>query len=180
MAKEERGIEFLAGCPFGLGVLIFWDFGAANQPQRCTFLMIRTPLLITFLLFFKFFEVQGQKSAAAPNLSLSNPGLFYGTDFGNYFQRLYINQDYDRMLSYTSKQSRKKYGDIQLLDYYRSIDFAFPLELKSKSVQGDTIWLNYITNIQATKRMVRVPVVVERDTVRMVILSVKIKSFLID
>jgi len=136
--------------------------------------------MIVILLFFKFFEVQGQQSAAAPNISLSNPGLFYGTDFGKYFQRLYINQEYNLMLNFTSRTSRKKFRDERLIDYYRSMEFAFPLKLKSKSFQGDTIWLNYMTNIQATQRMVRMSVVIEKDTVRMLILEINRKSFLID
>jgi len=113
---------------------------------------------------------------------LSNPGLFAGTDFGSFFQRQWINQDYHRMLIFTSKKSRDKFGDKRLLEYYRKMEFAYhPLKLKSKSIEGgDTIWLNYITNIQATRRMVRMPVVIEKDTVRMLILEINRKSFLID
>lgn len=125
-------------------------------------------------------EVKGQKVDAPLEFDMSNPGMFAGTDFGRFFQRLYINQDYDRMLNYTSRQSREKYGDMQLLDYYRSMDFAFPLRLKSKAIQGDTIWLNYVTTIGATRTVVRMPVVVEHDTVRIIILSVEMKSFLRD
>lgn len=141
-------------------------------------------LFLSFTLFFSvvFIQVKGQNADAPLEFDLTNPGLFAGTDFGNYFQRLYLNQDYTLMLKFTSKKSRKKFSDEQLLSYYRKMEFAYhPLKLKSKSIEGgDTIWLNYITNIQATQRMVRMPVVVERDTVRMLILEINRRSFLID
>jgi hypothetical protein len=125
-------------------------------------------------------DVKGQNADAPLAFDLSNPGLFAGTDFGSFFQRLWINQDYGQMVTFTSKKSRRKFGDKQLQDYYRSMDFAYPLQLKSKSIHEDTIYLNYLTNILATSRIVKMPVVVERDTVMLIIESIGQRHLLFD
>lgn len=137
------------------------------------------PLLLLFFLLANT-GVKGQRTDSGLVFDLSSPCMFAGTDFGRFFQRLHINQDYNLMLTFTSQKSRDKFGDEELLEYYQKINFAFPLKLKSKLTQGDTIWLNYITSIQATQRVVVMPVVVEQDTVRVLILSIQRKSFLID
>jgi hypothetical protein len=140
--------------------------------------------LLTFLLPLLFpilsTEVKGQNADAPLEFDLTNPGMFAGTDFGRFFQRLYINQDYDRMLIFTSKKSRDKFGDNRLLEYYRKMEFGYPLNIKSKYIQGDTIWLNYLTTIKATRKVVKLPISVEGDTVRVIIQSIDCKYLLFD
>ena len=138
--------------------------------------MNRLVLLLLLLLCILFTEVKGQNVDAQLEFDMSNPGMFAGTDFGRFFQRLYVNQQYDLMLTFTSHRSRQKYGDKELLEYYQKMDFAYPLELKSKVIEGDTIWLNYMTNIQATRRVVKMPVSVEGDTVRIIIRQIQTGS----
>jgi len=120
-------------------------------------------LLSVFLLIFATFTY-GQK-----NKAFANPTLIYGSDFGNFFKTMYVQQNYDTLLYYTSKKSIKKFGKENLLKYYKDIDFAYVMKLKSKTVHNDTITLSYVAMINATQRIVKLDVVVENDTCRLLV-----------
>jgi hypothetical protein len=102
---------------------------------------------------------------------LSNPAFMYGTDFGNLFKVFYAQGKFDEMLKFTSDVSINKHGKTKILDFYRN-DFKFGYEIgkpHSQTTEGDTITLNYNANIIATKRVIRISVVVENDTCKVVL-----------
>lgn len=150
--------------------------------MRCTNIapvsMIRIQFLSLLLLIYS--ESFSQTNQGLPVYDRSNPGMYVGTDFGRFFQRLYMNQDCDQMLIFTSKKSRDKFGDNRFLEYYRKMEFGYLLNIKSKYIKGDTIWLNYLTTIQATRKVVKLPISVEGDTVRVIIQSIDCKYLLFD
>ncbi len=100
----------------------------------------------------------------------SNPVLVYGSSFGNYFQALYKIGKFDDMLKFTSSGSIKKYGTVNIRKMYETMEFAYTIKLKSKT-GTDTVVLNYEAIIYATKNMIRIPVVIENDTVKIVLQS---------
>jgi len=163
-----------------LGVLTLCWNSAANLLLCRTTLVIR---LTGFILLFHLFPhsgVKGQPPSNELKFDLSNPGLFAGSTFGEYFQRLYINGDFNQMLAFTSSRTRKEFGDKHLLAYYRQVDFGYSLKLKSKTIDNGIIYLNYLTTINATSRVVRMPVVVERDTVRIYLNEIRHRIFLVE
>lgn len=121
--------------------------------------------------------VQQDESEEKPE-SLANPGFMLGTDFGNLFKTLYAQGKFEDMILFTSKESIDKFGRDKLLDFYEN-DLRFGYELgkpHSQTVSGDTITLNYNASIIATKKVVRLSVVVENDTCK-VVLPNDLKSF---
>ena len=102
----------------------------------------------------------------------ANPFLIYGTDFGNFFQTMYIHGNFDQMLAFTSTQSKNKFGEDVIIDFYKNkLDFGydignFPL---SSGTDGDIITINYQANIMATKKIIRVNVIIENDSCKIVL-----------
>lgn len=102
----------------------------------------------------------------------SNPVFIYGSSFGNYFQALYKIGKFDEMLKFTSSGSISKYGKANILKMYETMDFAYSIKLKSKT-GTDTIVLNYEAGIFATRNILRIPVIIENDTVKIVLKNLK-------
>jgi hypothetical protein len=112
-----------------------------------------------------------EDAAKEEMLDLSNPSVFMGSDFGNFFKTLYAQGKFDEMIKYTSKTSIDKFGKDEVLDFYKN-DLKFGYEIgkpHSQTLSGDTIILNYNANIIATKRVVRINVVVENDSCKIVL-----------
>jgi len=142
--------------------------------------------LVTISVLFSCSEVSvapAKTSVAAPRdvevtLDYSNPSVFMGTDFGNFFKMLYRQGRFEDMLLFTSSQSVEKFGRDAILDFYEK-DFKFGYELgrlRSETIDGDVITLNYNANIIATKRVIRISVVVENDSCK-IVLPNKLKDF---
>jgi len=107
------------------------------------------------------------------NEDFSNPVLIFGSSFGNYFQTLYKLGKYDKMLIFTSSKSIEKFGKEEILSFYRKMDFAYTIKLKSKTEDVGIIVLNYEAGIMATKHMLRMSVVVENDTCKILLDNIK-------
>lgn len=106
----------------------------------------------------------------------SNPTLSFGSSFGNYFQILYRQNRYKEMVKFTSHKSRKEFGDSTLEGFYEN-NFRFDFDLgKLTSIQksGDTSFLIYSNaEIFGTKRKVVLKTILENDSVRLVLDSLK-------
>ncbi len=104
-------------------------------------------------------------------LDFSNPSVFMGSDFGNFFNTLYKQGKFEDMLAFTSSQSINQFGKDVILNFYKN-DLKFGYEIgkpHSQTVVGDIITLNYDANIIATKRVVRFNIVVENDSCKIVL-----------
>lgn len=106
-------------------------------------------------------------------LLFNNPAMFGGCSFGNYFQKLYKTGQFDEMMKYTSSESIKKFGKDKILTFYKSMDFGYKIDLKSQIKDGNTIILNYESEKYATKMMMRMNVIVEKDTCRILLRDLK-------
>lgn len=115
----------------------------------------------------------GTCQAQSEDKRWSNPVLIYGSDLGNIFQQLYLTGNHQQMLELTARESREIHGDIHILDYYKQMQFAYPLELISHSRNNTNFQLIYKTQINATVHKIIMNVVVINDTVR-VVLPVKL------
>ena len=103
-----------------------------------------------------------QKQNEEP-LKLEDPIFYAGSSFGSYFQSLFKQGLFDELVELTDGKSRSTIGDSIIRGYYRNIDFAFEIKLKSMTNAGSMTWLNYEANIQATKQIFRFPVVIEQN-----------------
>lgn len=109
----------------------------------------------------------------------SNPFLIYGSSFGNFFQTMYKHGKFKDMLAFTSKESVDKFGREKILAFYENeLKFGYDIGERaiSSGTDGDVIILNYKSDVIATKRIIRMKVVVENDSVK-IILPDNLKSF---
>jgi hypothetical protein len=104
-------------------------------------------------------------------IDFSNPGVFVGTDFGNYFQSMFRRGEFDEMIKFTSKESLDKFGEDAVRDFYEhDLQFGYELgDAKSQNIKDGITTLNYSANINATKVVVRINVVVENDSCKVLI-----------
>lgn len=103
----------------------------------------------------------------------SNPVFMYGSSFGNLFQMMYKTGSFNDMIKFTSSGSVNKFGKNKILEFYKNMDFAYKIKLKSQNINGDTTILNYECGIMATTKMLRIPAVIENDTVKIVLSDLK-------
>jgi hypothetical protein len=95
-------------------------------------------------------------SLTAPNDC--NPVLYQGSSFGQYFQILHKTGNYIEMLNVTSESTIKKHGKEKLLAFYQDMDFSYRLKLKA--FKNGVLF--YETEINATKKTIQIPVVIEK------------------
>lgn len=99
----------------------------------------------------------------------SNPVLIAGSSFGNLFQEYYLIGNYDMLLKLTAAESRKLYGDKEILEYYSNMQFAFPIKLIAYQKHGSYWTLKYKTTIAATTSRINMKVILDKDTCRLVL-----------
>jgi hypothetical protein len=127
--------------------------------------MKRYALIILIFLSARFSNCQEIK------IDYSWPPLIAGTSFGNFFQQLYKQGDYQTMLRFTSDESIIKFGIESILHYYQQMDFGYLLKLKSFTSERGYFILNYNSTIQATNVIVRFRLneVNEGDTAKLIL-----------
>ena len=97
---------------------------------------------------------------------LNNPGIMLGSDLGSIIRKAYQIGDYSMMLRFTSKSTIEQYGEEHLIECYKNLDMGMEIQLKSITKEGEIQIMNYEAIKQATKVMVRLPVVIENDTAK--------------
>lgn len=122
---------------------------------------------------FSFINVNAQESNTKP---FANPGFMFGTDLGKYMQTLYKIGKIDEMVKFTSSETIKKYGVAQVSDYYEDCGFGYDIKLVSMTGDGKYKTLSYNAKINATNKVVRMKVVLENDSAKVVLENLKIVS----
>ena len=110
----------------------------------------------------------------------SKPNIIFGSSFGPFFQCLYRNNQFDRMMSFTSNSTIEKFTRKQVLNYYKH-NFKFDYVLGNLSniniEEGVTILTYANASIFATRRKLRIPCVLENDSVKIILNSLSAKPF---
>jgi len=105
-------------------------------------------------------------------ISYENPRIIGGASFGIFFQTLYKLGDFNKMLAFTSSESVEKHGKKRVMEFYKTeLDFGYNIEKGaiSEKIEGDTVTLSYNANIMATNKVIRVNVVIENDSAKIVL-----------
>ena len=101
---------------------------------------------------------------------MSDPIFMAGSTFGHYFQAYYKIGNFDMLMKMTSKESIDKFGYNEILESYENMEFGYSIKFKSMIDKGDNRWLmNYETEQNATKKILRIVVKLENDTVKLVV-----------
>ena len=99
-------------------------------------------------------------------LRLDNEIFFNGGNFPAFMQKLQMTGGYNEMLKYTSRATINQFGKEKLLNFYSSMQFSYPLNLKAiKKLDGYSI-LFFQTKINATVHTIKVKVSIESDNCR--------------
>lgn len=104
-------------------------------------------------------------------ISYNDPSVFVGSDFGTFINLLYKQGKFDEMVKWTSSSTISKFGKGEVIEFYKNkMNFGYKLtKLHSKTVSGDTIILNYQTDKFSPDRTVRIPVIVENDSCKLIL-----------
>ena len=109
-------------------------------------------------------------SSELENKPFSNPALIYGSDFGNFFQTLYIQGEYETMLAFTSQMSIDLHGEDVILEHYKKMQFGYKLGKPKKMYDEDGIkTLVYIAEINATEVRTHLDIVIENDSCKIIV-----------
>ena len=89
-----------------------------------------------------------------------------------------IEDKYDDMIKFTSRESINEFGEDVIRDFYKNkMKFGYEIgKPHSQNVEGNVITLNYNGNIIATKTVIRINVVVENDSCK-IVLPDNLKNF---
>lgn len=124
------------------------------------------------------FQISHQKTETEK--TFSNPNLIYGSSFGSYFQSLYRTNQFEQMLCFTSSITLNRFTREQVLNYYKN-DFKFDYilgNLSNISLEDGTTILTYSKAcIYATRRKLRIPCVLENDSIKIILNSLDNKPF---
>lgn len=110
----------------------------------------------------------------------SNPALIYGSSFGEFFQSLYRNNQFEQMLAFTSGKTLNQFGRNEIRNYYmRKFKFDYVLgHLSNMVTDGDTILLTYSkAHISATRRKIVLRCFIEKDSVKLVLTKLERTPF---
>ena len=100
-----------------------------------------------------------------------NPVLIGGASFGNIINVNYQLGLFDELYRLTNSTLKSSLSKQDIINKYRNLPMGFDLDFPiNKTDENGIIWLHYSAEINATKKIMRMPVVVEDDTCRLMLL----------
>lgn len=100
----------------------------------------------------------------------SNPVLINGSSIGELTQQLYKQGNWPELIKFISDSSIQEFGEENIISSFQRTDFGYEIQLKSMSVFGEGQYLlNYHTWKFGTKGILRMGIVIENDTAKIVI-----------
>ncbi len=114
----------------------------------------------------QFENTENESSNPASKSSMRNPAVMLGSDLGSIIRKAYQVGDYELMVHLTAHETIAKFGKEKLIECYKNLDMGKEILLKSISQEEDVLMMNYEATDQATKVIVRLPVVIENDTAK--------------
>lgn len=101
----------------------------------------------------------------------SNPVLIGAASFGNIINVNYQLGQFEELYRLTNSTLKSSLTKQEIINKYRSLPMGFDLSFPMNKTEENSItWLHYRIEINATKKIMRMPVVVEDDTSRLVLL----------
>ena len=119
----------------------------------------------------KVASVETSSEVADPKVSYNDPSVFVGSDFGTFINLLYKQGNFEDMVKWTSSSTISKFGKSEVLEFYKTkMNFGYKLtKLHNKTISGDTIVLHYQTDKFSPDRTIRIPVVIENDSCKLIL-----------
>ena len=112
-----------------------------------------------------------QKDKQQNQNNWDNPVLIGGASFGNIINVNYQLGLFDELYRLTNSTLKSSLSKQDIINKYRNLPMGFDLDFPiNKTDENGIIWLHYSAEINATKKIMRMPVVVEDDTCRLMLL----------
>jgi hypothetical protein len=112
---------------------------------------------------------RGVKAEPKEELKLNMPALYMGSTFGQYLRICKITGNYPQLLACTSMETRRKYNDSLLTDFFQNTQFSFALRLKAIKWNGEKFTMFYNTTIEATQKTIQINGVIENDSCKLIL-----------
>ena len=101
----------------------------------------------------------------------NNPVLIGGASFGNIINVNYQLGLFDELYRLTNSALKASLSKQGIINKYRNLPMGFDLDFPiNRTDEKGIIWLHYSVEINATKKIMRMPVVIEEDTCRLMLL----------
>ena len=112
-----------------------------------------------------------EKESSIVRVDWSNPVLIGGASFGNIINVNYKLGEFNELYRLTNSALKSSLTKQEIINKYRSLPLGFDLDFPmNKTEENGMIWLHYAVEINATKKIMRMPIVVEEDTCRLMLL----------
>tara|TARA_B100000609_G_scaffold193511_1_gene184981 strand:+ start:721 stop:1209 length:489 start_codon:yes stop_codon:yes gene_type:complete len=118
-------------------------------------------------------DVNTQKNVVDPitQIDWSNPVLIGGASFGNIINVNYKLGEFNELYRLTNSALKSSLTKQEIVNKYRSLPLGFDLDFPmNRTEENGIIWLHYAVEINATKKIMRMPIVIEEDTCRLMLL----------
>lgn len=137
-------------------------------------IMLRLSLILFLVISCSDKESNGntnraEKTTQSESFKMDNPALFIGISFGHFLQRSHKIGDYEQMLKFTFAETRAKFGDSALLEFYQNMQFSYPISLKTLKWSQEKFTMFYSTNIEATEKTIQIIGVIENDSCKLLL-----------
>jgi hypothetical protein len=99
----------------------------------------------------------------------SNPIFINGSSFGDILNTAFRLGDFDLLYNLTDRKSKLQYSKGQIVNFYKHSGLGFKMSLISISHLDSCDLLIYRAEIFATEKTLRIPTVLEEDTVRLLL-----------
>lgn len=103
------------------------------------------------------------------DIDWSNPVFINGSSFGNIINTYFKIGDFEMLYKLTDQSSKGKFSKQEIIDRYKILPLGFVLKLNNKTIAQKVIWLHYSVKIDATNKVLRIPITIENDTCRIIL-----------
>lgn len=101
----------------------------------------------------------------------SNPVLIGTASFGNIINVNFKIGNFSELYRLTNSSLKTNLSRDEIIEIYKGLPLGFDLKFPiNKTLESNTIWLHYSCTINATKKILRFPIVVEDDTCRLLLM----------
>ena len=116
-------------------------------------------------------KTKDQDKTSTVRVDWSNPVLIGAASFGNIINVNYQLGQFEELYRLTNSSLKSSLTKQEIINKYRSLPMGFDLDFPmNRTEENGTIWLHYAVEINATKKIMRMPIVVEEDTCRLKLL----------
>ena len=100
----------------------------------------------------------------------SKPELINASSFGQIINVYCKVGNYNELYRLTDQATRAKYSKKEIIKVYKNMAMGFEMGFPmNKTTEDGVVWLYYKVDINATKKILRMPILIENDTCRLVL-----------